>query len=738
MKQRINIIRRITAVFCLLLVLVILANSDGPVIGKLFTANETPYYANGDSEVVGTQFNESVTELRTVAENDYLRFDYDEAGADIYLTDKRTGKIWSNTVDGNYYTQELSNSNLMSQLMSINYAKENGSITTVNVFEGTASSFSINPEYAKNELTLKVTLNSAEISFDIHMWLDEDGLNYEIPSESVKENSTNMLVNIQMMPTFGAAVSGEKGYILLPDGSGTLVNYKSYDDPNAKLYTFSFYGTDQLDISEIQKNADQGYYGLMLPVYGINHEDGAVLTAVTEGEADTTLSIAPAGFKFKGLNRAYLTFNYRNYNAIESDGSTYIKIISQFNNSNRKVKIFVLDKEHNSYSDMAVAYRGYLENEGVLKQKKSFDTIPLMIDVVMGANETGIFGQKLKYATTYKQAGEIVSSLSKKVSDMSVTLIGWGKGGYDTLPTDPKLESKFGGDSGWSSFVEACESSDVSFYLNMDFVNADKKTGSFNNRKDTVRLAMGGVLNYGNKYLLNPIKVFQNAYDKAVKKLKLEEGKSIRFDTVGNVLTYDYNKSGSSSRTMAEDAYKKTLKSAAKELKQISVSGGNQYVLPYASYLSGVPDKHSDYYFCDESVPFYQIVVHGSVDYTSSPGNNAYDLQRQKLKWIETGSLPYFIVTYENPVVLNKTSYNGLFSSQYSVWEDCMVEIYEEINESLKDVWNRKIIKHEIQGDLVVVTYEGNYRVYLNYSETAVRISDVEVPAMDYAVVKGE
>lgn len=160
-------------------------------------------------------------------------------------------------------------------------------------------------------------------------------------------------------------------------------------------------------------------------------------------------------------------------------------------------------------------------------------------------------------------------------------------------------------------------------------------------------------------------------------------------------------------------------------------------MLPYATLLRDIPDKHSDYYFGDQSVPFYQIVVHGSVDYTCTP-NRAYDLQQQKLKWIETGSLPYFILTYESPIVLNKTSYNALFSSQYSVWKKDIEEISKEFNEKLADVWNQKIQKHEERDGAVIVTYENDCRIYINYSEVDIQVDGLDISALDYVIVRGE
>ena len=694
---------------------------------------------NTQQEDVQQEVSAQEIKLHMVSENSFFRFDYDEEGADVYITDKRSGKVWSNTVDESYYKAELSNRNMLSQLMAVTYATEDGRISIVNIFDNgeEAGNFELSHRYEGGKVILSVLVADDSIAFDIYMWVDEQGFSYEIPVESIKETGKNMLVNIQMMPAFGAAISGEDGFTLIPDGSGALMYYKTYDDPNARLYTYPFYGTDVQDIEEINENREQGYQNLMLPVYGISHHDGAMLAAVTEGEADTVLNISPSGFQFSGLNRAYLTFNYRIYYSTVVNGGDYIQIVPNNYASTRSVKIFLLDGEHNTYSDMAVAYREYLESTGELTQKENSGEIPLVVNLVMGANEKSLLGSKLIAATTYSQAAEIAADLGKNTQELYLILDGWGSGGCDMLPTSPSLERKFGGTGKWKELTNVCRENGVSLYLNMDFVNADEDTGDFNNRKDTIRSGYGSVVNSDGRYLLNPVRVLEEYYDKAVSKMNLEAESSIQFDTVGSLLTYDHSKSSATSRTTAQQVYEEVLAKAAKEIGNVAVEGGNQYVLPYASLVSEIPGTDSEYYLTDKAVPFYQIVVHGCVDYTSTAGNHAYDLQYQKLKWVETGSLPYFILTHESPVILNTTSRNNLFSSQYSVWHETVKEIAQEFNDKLGDIWNQQIARHEEKDGLILVTYEDGTCIYINYTEQAIELDGVLVPAMDYSVIKG-
>lgn len=695
-----------------------------------------PVQEPGDA---GEDAPEPEVRLHTVTENDSFRLEYDEEGADLYITDLRSGKVWSNTVDADYYPVEESSRNMMSQLMTVTVASEDGRLSVVNVFDNGAgaANYKLEHRYEGEELVLSMSLASGMISFDIHMGLCEEGFYYEIPGESVVEKGEGMLVNIQLMPIFGAAVSGEEEFLLIPDGSGTLIRHKSYDDPNARLYMYPFYGTDVLDLKKIQENQEQGYHNLMLPVYGISHGDGAMLAAVTEGEADCVLNVAPGGFKFSGLNRAYLTLNYRIYYSTQVNGNDYIQIIPNNYTSTRRVQIFLLDGEHTTYSDMAGVYRDYLEQEGILKEQESRTGVPLVVNLVMGAGESSLFGKKLITATTYSQAAEILADLGSGVPKVSAVLEGWGKGGFDTLPTDPALEKKFGGKRDFKKLLTACEEENVDLYLKMDFINGDVSTGDFNNRKDTVRSGFGTVVNEGDRYLLNPVQVLEDCYEDAVKTRKLSKGQAICFDTLGQLLTYDHSSSRPASRTQAQEACETVLGRAAAEQGQVAVSGGNQYVLPYAALLDGIPDSGSDYYLGDEAVPFYQMVVHGSVDYTSTAGNHSYDLQYQKLKWIETGSLPSFVLTYESPSLLHKTACNDLFSSEYAVWKDTVKEVAGELNDRLGQVWNQKMVRHERQEDLVVITYEDGTRVLINYTDQPVQRDGITIPAMDYSVGKG-
>lgn len=172
--------------------------------------------------------------------------------------------------------------------------------------------------------------------------------------------------------------------------------------------------------------------------------------------------------------------------------------------------------------------------------------------------------------------------------------------------------------------------------------------------------------------------------------------------------------------------------------RSVAVQGGNQYALAWASWLSDIPQSDSGNVLADEAVPFFQMVVSGSIPYTGQAGNEAYDLDIQRLKWLEYGYTPYFELTWEDPLLLKDTAYNQLFSSQYADWKTLLESVYKEFAITLKPIAGQKMQAHEkLAPDVYRVTYENGAVALVNYTDSAVQAGDVTVPAKGYRIVEG-
>ena len=677
-------------------------------------------------------------EMHLVSENNFFSFYYHEAGADAYILDKRNNKLWSSAV----HPDNMDVTNLpeasKTVLLEVGVADKEGAISVLTLNDVNSTGFQLSAEYSQNGVSLLVELVDMGVSFTLKMWIDENGFSYSVPIDSVKETGEGKLISLNLLPDFGAASKKEDGYIFYPDGSGALIDIEKYDLPDTKTYSYPLFGAADPDLEQLQQNEEQDIKGLMLPVAGIKHTNGAFLAAVTEGAENAHLNI------YTGETyRTWFQFDYRTYSTVEYNytGNVFdTKIISELVpnriNQTHTVTCFLLDGENGNYSGMAKAYRDYLKKNGILKPKEKSDEIPLSLDFFMGIAKNGFFFKSYEKLTTFSEAQNILQDIRKSgVQRLDACLTGWAKGGYDSLPTADKPEKALGGSGKLKELEKWCQENQVSLSATADFIHANKN-GNYNSKKEALRDWLGKLITDkdGEQFLLNPKTAFVSRVESGLK--LFENGATLRLAGIGNLVIPDYRRNEPTSRTEIVTYYTEALQKAAESGQKVTVNGGNAYVLPYADRLYDIPDCDSKYYQNSRSVPFYQMVVHGFVDYTSLAGNMVYSTEYQKLKWIETGSIPHFYITEKNPVLLKKTSYNELFSSEYSAWKDTMLGIYKEFNERLSGIWNQTIDRHEyLSNDVVRITYGNGSAVYLNYGKTQADSNGVSIPPMGYVVV---
>jgi len=682
-------------------------------------------------------------ERHLVDENESFRFEFDEEALNLYVTDKRNGVVFSNEISQEYYQNPEAVPSFISHFMSVAVANSKGDLSQHIIYNKAANSAKVNLKttYRDKKAILTVDIKNTDVSFDFVMWIDKYGFNYSIPEESIKETDSYMLTGVTPLTGFGAVRSDEEGYLFYPDGSGALIEFEKEDPETPRLYTFPLYGTNLQDIKLMQENDEQDIYNLSLPVYGISRQNNGVLAAITEGEADSAVCISPGGYQLAQLNRAYFTFTYRNYVNQKIEGKDFLQLVPYLHKSTRTVKLFLLEDSQKDYSGMATVYRGFLYEEKLLTKREASQTTPVAVDIFMGATEQGFFGDKFLKATTYEQAQSMYKALQDAgVDQIQSVLYAWNKGGYDALPTPTAAESKLGGKSGLKELFDYTAQSNIELYLDINTVEAVKGQGGYNSKNDVIRNNMGDIIEYKEQYLLNPAKVLQAAIDKAFQKLSLPKGVSLHMARAGKTVYYDYSKSAPASRQKTTESYAEGLAKVKETTGKAAAEGGNLYVLPYVDRLTGIPDNSSEYFINSRSVPFYQMVVHGSVLYTSVHGNQSHDFEYQKLKWIEYGCMPSFLLTWENPVLLKNSSYTGLFSSAFSVWKDRVAETYKEFNDAngLGGCVNGLMLRHEqVNQDIIKITYENGVSVYLNYGDKPAEISGHSIEAMEYFVERG-
>ncbi len=181
------------------------------------------------------------------------------------------------------------------------------------------------------------------------------------------------------------------------------------------------------------------------------------------------------------------------------------------------------------------------------------------------------------------------------------------------------------------------------------------------------------------------------------------------------------------------------MKALSEEGYELAVSGGNMYTWASASLIRDVSLTSSMDNLFDESVPFYQMVLHGYIPYFSEPLNQVSNYEVTVLKLIETGTNPSFLWMYKDNTVLKGTDYSSYYSVNYAYWIDKAAALYAELNEVLGDCVTSNIVSHDRPSEEVCRTiYDNGVCIYVNYGTEDATVDGVIVPTLGYKRVKGE
>ena len=229
---------------------------------------------------------------------------------------------------------------------------------------------------------------------------------------------------------------------------------------------------------------------------------------------------------------------------------------------------------------------------------------------------------------------------------------------------------------------------------------------------------------------------FLNRYvDKFASKITKYDVSGINLTDLGSVLTSDKKRSELINRQQAENIVIGQYEKLAETKKNLMETGGNEYSLKYVSDIIDAPTSYSAYYIIDEQVPFYEMVIHGSISYSGEAFNLMDDDLDDDfvLNCIEYGIAPRFTLSYKDPSKMKYTSSADKYSVLYTTWLDKAKEMYGNINEALKDVDGSAMINHEkLDNGLIKVDYENGKTIYINKTSQDITVDGNTVKAKNY------
>lgn len=588
--------------------------------------------------------------------------------------------------------------------------------------------------------------------------LDGKNLVVSIDTKEVIYDPSYPLTQIRVLEFFGAGNKEENGYMLVPDGSGALINMNNGKSAS-RPYIGYLYGQDRaIKQEEIFERSEQVY----LPVFGIKKGSNALFGIIEEGSAFASI-IADVSGRINSYNTVCVEFTTLANDTIDLTAMAGNNVVMAYQprmyEGTFKIRYSFLSGDDADYVGMAKNYREYLLEHGQLKKIKKGEGIPFYLELVGAIDKikpvAGVPVRGIVPLTTYEQAIEITNKIiAAGISNIKLKYTGWFNGGIrHSLPSDIHLQSQLGGQKGFEKLINFVYHNGLELYpdVSFEYVYKDKIFDGFSVRSDAVRFLDREVA------LVYDFDPATNMYDNTKEPYYIVDPRSISFIISSFLHKYDeLDIKGVSLRTMGSDLnsnfYEKRFvdreqaKAAMVEQmarfneKGISImaNGVNDYALPYTSHILNMPMDSSGYSIEDESIPFYQIVVHGYVAYAGEPINLASDYNRAILKTAETAAGIYFTWIYSENSLVKDSDYNYLYSVNYEAWLSKALELYKRMNAAFADVQDKVIVDHEKLGkDVYKVTFEGGKSVIVNYSKAPVSIDGITIEAESYKILEG-
>lgn len=610
----------------------------------------------------------------------------------------------------------------------------------------------------------------AEFDLVVELTLEDDGdLKVHVPSGSiVSHNDYYTPQSLSVLPNFGAVTMEEygEGYILVPDGSGALVEFNSYL-ANVADYKRPYYDNDFFnDYYYMPEYAEE----LFMPVYGMLYGPGnaakkGFLAIAEEGARTAYLNVrlASAGADSAKYNKAYNSFEIAQYKRVKINGEySEDSGVYLVNTGMQDLDLTIRYQLYGpgvTYFDMARGYQDYLAGREGLSPEYGDGAAKMYLEVVGGVNIAsrfvGIPYSRAYSMTTYENLLTMLRELEGM--DYLVQYDGVFNGGWNNeLNRGIDLAGQNGGRKSLQKVLDYAGENGVPLYMQAALTQVWEKGGGFRASLHAIRdyaneevslsryQPVLGILNsslsdgirHDDYYLLSP-RYLGAVTDSFLKDAEAYGGLAI--SDMAGMYYADYRYEDYISGEQGNLVLEESLGKLSRE-KDLALTNPHIDKIGYGSIATDVSRESSDYATFAFTIPFKQLVMNGLIDYTTedvnlSSKNAAYFV----LQAAELGSYPKFLLTWENVDVLKDSDFNYLFSAQYSLLKEKLEEVYLECAAIRSQVGTAEITGHEVLGQGVYrTTYASGAQVTVNYNLYDVTLQDGTVlPAEGYLVKEG-
>ncbi len=586
--------------------------------------------------------------------------------------------------------------------------------------------------------TIKTTDSGIIITYDftdgftipVEYSLNEESLKVSCDTTKIKEKNTSVtdgkvLTEISLTPSFGAASSEDDGYMIVPDGSGAVIEYNNGKSSYTSSYSQKVYGRDYTIVPlTASKVTEQAFMPVAATVTGKK----ALVAVATSGDANVSVNAQVNGQNKQTYNNVYFEFEVRTSDDFYLSGeSDPLKVFQEGKIAQKEIAVtyYPIAKEEDvNYADCAKVYRNYLiENKGLtstVSENESNTYIDLYGGVVMQKSILGLPFNLKTSVTSFDQAKTIL----QKLQDNGVTNIIANYNDWTDKSITKKISTKaspsgtLGGKKDFNDLMSFAESNGIQVYPALDnmemessswgyftFTSTATRVSNAYSRQIKYNPAFGGATDTA-PALLTPT-AYSKVFDQIISSYKKQNLKNVSFGGFSSKLVSDFSKKNFASREDTMNTIINGYEQAREDVGTILADGANAYILPYVDHITNIPVNSSGFNIVDYDIPFYQMVVHGYVPYSTQAINKSSNSEDTFLLALAYGSALHYDMLYEQSSKLSDTAYGDLYYANYEGWIETAAAESKAASQVLNAVSEKVITNYEIdrENNILTTTY---------------------------------
>ena len=597
--------------------------------------------------------------------------------------------------------------------------------------------------------------------FNLTMIFELDGpdMVLTVPFDRLLHPVEHVPTRLTVMPFFGAGnPTYHTGYAFVPDGSGAILNFDS-PRSNQLIYNNNVWGWDGAVHREIVIHNNVAPY----PVFGTYKNGQTFLGIIEEGAAYASIRAELSGMSgpYTAVHPHFRLIHGASMNVAGRSDRPFIIHERSLPVEENIVIRYIFPTETQGYVGMAIAYRHYLQARYPWLNNRLETPLTAAVEI-LGAVETtqhflGFPLERPLALTTYDRAAQMLRDFDQMGwTNVPVKMRGAHNNSIDhSVPNQVRLISQLGGRSSFNSLVNTANQLGFDFFLEGDFVhmrdislfdgfNPTRDAARFVNRERAEGLGHSPIFftEWGTTALFaDPTTLARpsvtidlvNSFVSSASNLGVN---NIAFRTLASSLSGDFHENRHVTRETAMNMRADLLSELHENGTGIWLNHGFSYAMPFADIITGMPVTDQGFGVTDAAVPFYQIALHGLVQFAGAPLNLSEDYSYHLLRSIEAGASLFFSFMDAPTAVLHDTAYRRYFANEYGRWIDVANNLYQSHQANFGHLYNQLITDHQILADGVSVTvYEDGTRVYVNTSLADFN-GHIHIPATRYVVVR--